>query len=141
MRGSYKKKGHPIGCSWGPVQYHLVFLSFKLLFQSPLDLELADISAWYTEYTQKQAFLWQSGMHEVRDSMGIPQHPCLKGLKKINTTEKGKARRMGTIPVLANTTMLLNDLNTRAWQPKTGNLVTLSKHNFKLKGSYQLKTN
>lgn len=45
----------------GPVWYQLVFLSFRFLFQSQLDLEPRDIPAWYTEYTQEQGFLWQSG--------------------------------------------------------------------------------
>ena len=35
------------------------------------------------------------------------QQPCLKRIKIMNTTTKGKARKMGAIPTLANTKMLL----------------------------------
>lgn len=99
-----QRRGIPEAALWGSL-LSASFPSFRLLFQSQLDSEPGDSPAQSVPKNRASPgkavcmrsprFNWDS------------QQPCLKEIKMINTTREGQARKMGAMPTLANTKVLL----------------------------------
>lgn len=78
-----------------------------------------DIPAWRTGYTQEQS----TGACTRVEGKGVPQQPCLKGMKTTHTG-KGKAERRGHACVSKWRDASLNTSVLKPGSQTTGHLVT-----------------